>query len=105
MTTTHDQEPESEEDDESLPLYTVGGGATPPPIKVPLLVDGKSLTMELDAGAAVTIVSEKQYKDLFPHLPLQESQVLLKTYSESSCPWSVMFSFKSILNSKYRIWC
>ena len=85
VTTTHDQEPESEEDDESLPLYTVGGGATPP-IKVPLLVDGKSLTMELDTGAAVTIVSEKQYKDLFPHLPLQESQVLLKTYSGEQLP-------------------
>ena len=85
MTTTHDQEPESKEDDESLPLYTVGGGATPP-IKVPLLVDGKSLTMELDTGAAVTIVSEKQYKDLFPHLPLQESQVLLKTYSGEQLP-------------------
>ena len=78
MTTTHDLKPESEDDDESLPLYTVGVGATPP-IKVPLLVDGKSLTMELDTGAAVTIVSEKQYKDLFPLLPLQELQVLLKT--------------------------
>ena len=87
VTTTRNQEPDSEEDvnDESLPLYTVGGGATPP-IKVPLLVDGKSLTMELDTGAAITIVSEKQYKDLFSHLPLKESQVLLKTYSGEQLP-------------------
>ena len=72
MTTTHDQEPDLEEDidDESLPLYTVGGGATPP-IKVPFLVDDKSISMELDTGAAITIVSEKQYNDLFFTSPTQ----------------------------------
>lgn len=106
MTTTHDQEPDPEEDvnDESLPLYTVGGAT--PPIKVPLLVDGKSLTMELDTGAAITIVSEKQYKDLFPHLPLKESQVLLKTYSgeQLSVVGDVMLLFKSSTSSKHRNW-
>ena len=71
--------------EESLPLYTVGGGATPP-IKVPLSVDGKSLTMELDTGAAVTIMSERQYNDLLSNLPLRESQVLLKTYSGERLP-------------------
>ena len=40
VTAANDQDPEPEEDEESLPLYTVGGGATPP-IKVPLTVDGK----------------------------------------------------------------
>ena len=80
VTTTDDQEPELEKDNESLPLYTVGGGATPP-IKVPLSVEGKLLSMELDTGAAVTIVSEKQYNDFFSNLPLKKSQVLLKTYS------------------------
>ena len=76
---------ESEDDNESLPLYTVGGGATPP-IKVSLIVDGKSLTIELDTGAVAAIVSEKQYKDLFPHLPLQQSQVLLKNYLGEQLP-------------------
>jgi hypothetical protein len=80
VTTTSDKEPDLEEDidDESLPLYKVEGGATPP-IKVPLVVDRMSLTMELDTGAAITIVSEKHA--LFSHLPLKESQFLLKTYS------------------------
>ena len=85
MTTTHDQERESEDYNESLPLYTVGGGATPL-LRYPSLVDGKSLTIELDTGAVAAIVSEKQYKDLFPQLPLQESQVLLKTYSGEQLP-------------------
>ena len=58
----------------------MGGGATPP-IKVPLSVEGKLLSMELDTGAAVTIVSEKQYNDFFSNLPLKKSQVLFKTYS------------------------
>ena len=107
VTTTHDQEPDPEEDvdNESLPLYMVGGGATPP-VKVPLLVDGKSLTMELDTGAAITIVSEKQYKGLFSHLPLKESQALLKTYSGEQLPVvsDVMLLFESSMSSKYRNW-
>ena len=56
VTTTDDQEPEHEEDDESLPLYMVGGDATLP-IKVSLSVDGKLLAIKLDMGAAVTTVS------------------------------------------------
>ena len=89
----------------SLPLYTVGGGATPP-IKVPLLVDGKSLTMELDTGAAVTVVSDKQYKDLSSHISHSRSRRFFSRPTwESSSPWSVMFAFKSSMNSKYRIWC
>ena len=63
----------------------MGGGATPP-IKVPLTVDGKNLTMELDTGAAVTIVSEKQYDNLFSNRQLKKSQVLLKTYSGEPLP-------------------
>ena len=40
--------------------------------------------MELDTGA--TIISEKQYNDLFSDLPLRESPVLLKTYSGEGLP-------------------
>ena len=85
ITTTEDQEPEPKEDDETLSLYMVGGEVTPP-IKVPLSVKGTSLTMELDTGAAVTIVSQKLYNDLLSHLPLEKSQVLLKTYSGEQWP-------------------
>ena len=52
------------ENDEQLPLYTVGGGTTPP-IKVPMVINDKPVCMELDTGAAMTIMPEKQYKELF----------------------------------------
>ena len=66
--------------DEILPLFAVQGSCTPP-IQVPLSVNNIALTMELDTGAAVTIISEKQYKELFSDTPLRPSLVLLKTYS------------------------
>ena len=37
--------------------------------------------MELDTGAAMTIMSETQFKELLPGVELRESNVLLKTYS------------------------
>ena len=68
------------ENDKQLPLYTVGGGSTPP-IKVPMVINDKPVCMELDTGAAMTIMSEAQYSELFPEMELRESKVLLKTYS------------------------
>ena len=73
-------EPESTGDEECLPLFTVGGGTTPP-IKVPLIINDASITMELDTGAAVTIISEKDFKQFFENTPLSKSELLLKTYS------------------------
>ena len=42
--------------------------------------------MELDTGAAMTIMSEKQYRELFPDVALRKSEVLLKTYSGERLP-------------------
>ena len=38
--------------------------------------------MELDTGAAVSIVSEATRKELFPKAKLHPSNILLKTYTE-----------------------
>ena len=73
-----DQEWESESD--SLPLHQIGGSSTPP-IKVPLVINGRLHEMELDTGAAVTIISEKKFRELFPETQLTRSSVLLKTYT------------------------
>ena len=43
-------------------------------------VNDKPLWMELDTGAAVSIVSEYQLKVLHPSISLQPSEVLLQTY-------------------------
>ena len=68
------------ENEEQLPVYTVGGGTTPP-IKVPVVINDKSVCMELDTGAAVTIMPEKLYQELFPGVQLRTSHILLKTYT------------------------
>lgn len=37
--------------------------------------------MELDTGAAVSIISEDTKKSLFPDVPLQHSRITLRTYT------------------------
>ena len=54
---------------------------TQPSIKVDLKVNNVEVVMELDTGASLTIMSEKTFKHRLPHLELQPSAVILKTYS------------------------
>ncbi|XP_030621125.1 uncharacterized protein K02A2.6-like [Chanos chanos] len=37
--------------------------------------------MELDTGSALSVISESDYKQLFPKLPLVQTSVMLKTYT------------------------
>ena len=53
-------------------------------ISLYLEIEGKSLKMELDAGAAVSIISEKVYHELFGKIPLKPSTILLKTYTSEA---------------------
>jgi len=50
-------------------------------IYVQLQVAGKTLRMEVDTGAAVSVISEKMVKELWPHAQLHPSTVELKTYT------------------------
>ena len=50
-------------------------------IKVDLKVNGVTLNMILDTGASLTIISKKTWRELFPNLKLEKSEMLLKTYS------------------------
>ena len=52
------------------------------PINVTVTINGKQLTMELDTGAAVSIISDHTRRNLFSELKLKESFVVLKTYTE-----------------------
>ena len=78
--TEREEEDSCLDDPEELPLYRVGSSMMPP-IKIPLLVDNVLLEMELDTGAAITIISEAKYKEHFSETKLKESSTLLKTYS------------------------
>lgn len=46
-----------------------------------LVVNDKPLIFEVDTGFAVTIISQKMYKKMFPRLPLHPSSVLLRSYT------------------------
>ena len=48
------------------------------PILVDLLVNDKMLAMELDTGAAVSIISEQLQKQVFPEAKLRKATILLK---------------------------
>ena len=51
------------------------------PITVTVFVNKRELAMELDTGAAVSIMSEQTLHRLFPETPLKQTAVLLRTYT------------------------
>ena len=70
------------ESDEEFSVYTVKVN-TPHPILVDIKVHGKPLTMEVDTGAGLSLISESTLKQVMPEVlaNLQESSVHMKTYS------------------------
>ena len=74
-----DPDTDSEEFD-SLPLLRVGGKARHP-IVVNLTVDGKDIPMEIDTGAAVSLVSLVTKEQLFPQNELLATTLVLTTYT------------------------
>ena len=71
----------SEEEVESLAVHQMGKPSAAHPITLEMSVDNKTLNMELDTGAAVSIISETTHKKLFGDVPLQKSPIALKTYT------------------------
>ena len=53
-------------------------------IQLNLHVGGKPLTMELDTGASVSLISKKTWKNTLKSPPLSPSEIKLKTYSEEA---------------------
>ena len=74
-------DPDSEGDEpDSLPLLRVGGQARQP-IVVKLTVDGQSVPMEVDTGAAVSVISSTTKEQLFPQKELMDTTLVLTTYT------------------------
>ena len=67
------QEPGVEQDSiqNEYPLYCLSDAERSKPINVEVVVDGKPLTMELDTGAAVSLVLESMYQEYWPDRQLQ----------------------------------
>ena len=57
------------------------------PLKTTLLVEGQELTMEIDTGAGVSLVSEETVSSSFmKYLPLYPTDVRLRTYTGEAVP-------------------
>ena len=68
-------------DSEEIAILTIGKKSGSQPIQVGLTVEGKQLTMEVDTGAAVSLISEHVRKSMFPTSHLRKSNVVLRTYT------------------------
>ena len=56
------------------------------PLTVTLEIDGVQVPMEINTGAAVSLISEETQKRLFPKGSLHQPEVRLKTYTSESIP-------------------
>lgn len=65
---------------DNLDLYTVTARSSKP-IIVQMSINGQHHEMEVDTGAAVSLVSESTLKSTFPKLQLHPSSIMLKTYT------------------------
>ena len=74
---------EIEEEDDNYGIYSLGKEQAEPYV-VDVLVSNESLKMEVDTGAAVSVMNEDTYtlmKKKHPNLELKESKVRLNTYA------------------------
>lgn len=66
--------------------WSVESSGTVPPFFAILEVAGKSLRMELDTGASVSIMGEKAFHGRFPELTIEPSDVVLRSYCGKVTP-------------------
>ena len=56
------------------------------PIELNVDIQGETISMELDTGAAVSLISGKTYNQFFSDISLKKSTVKLKSYSGEDIP-------------------
>ena len=74
---------EKSDDLEEATLFHVTG-KTNPPIVIEVLVNGQNIQMELDTGAAVSLISEATKRKYFSSEELSSASLVLKTYTAES---------------------
>ena len=82
-----DQTSERESDADSEPALAIDKveGRLSHPITVKLEVQGKPVVMEVDTGAAVSIISEETYDTLFSQVPISSKHQLVFAESIAIC--------------------
>ena len=66
------------DDDDSLASFNLQRRESPP-YQVKVLINNKNVLMEIDMGAAVTLMSINEFRELFPRRQLQKLKLTLKT--------------------------
>ena len=79
-----EQGPE-EDPDEKLGVYMIGKSSNHP-IQVELQLDGKAVTMEVDTGVAVSLISEQRLKQVLPKAAIHNTAVVLQNYTSERIP-------------------
>ena len=69
---------------EEYSLHNINSPAPTKPIMLKVVINNQTVSMELDTGSAVTLVSELTFKSKWPNTPLQVSIVKLRTYCNVS---------------------
>ena len=75
-----------EKPEEQSRLYAVRSAGSVPPLLVPVQIDGLQVVMEVDTGAAYSLVSEATFSELWPTRTLSHSNVKLCSYSGEPIP-------------------
>ena len=69
-------------------MFHLVGNSSVGPVYVQVEINSKPLKMEVDTGAALSIILEKTMKAVFPEETLWPSKLVLKTYTNE--PMQVM---------------
>ena len=77
---------QEQEETEEYSLFRLGPADTGSPYKVMLQVDGQSVTMEIDTGATLSLMSEAIFIKLWPERSPDHSSVQLCSYSGETIP-------------------
>ena len=81
-----DKEEESDSDDSSIKHLSLKGTKRAPPITVDMKVDNCLITMEVDTGASLSLMSYNTFSGVWPGRSLESTDVRLRTYSKEPIP-------------------
>ena len=71
---------ETPTDQDELHMFAIWN-SKPNPLRCEVIIEGTPLTMEMDTGASVSIISDGIRSSRLPDVTLTETNVVLKTYT------------------------
>ena len=74
------------QEEDVCPLYKIRGSSQAPPLRVSVVIDNQVVDMEVDTGAACSLMSEVSFRELWPSRKLSKADLRLCTYSGEPIP-------------------